>query len=369
MPAITVMIKPVSGLCDMRCRYCFYADELQYRSASASVQRVMPEEVLEAAIRRILHSAEHAAHFIFQGGEPTLAGLPYFEAVLRYQQMYNNKGLRVTNAIQTNGLNLSDEMIAFFAKERFLVGVSLDGSALTHDCNRKDHAGAPTRERIRANIEKMKKAGVEFNVLCVVSSAVARNADAVMDALSPYRFLQFIPCMNPMDGADGEYSLSPEDYAEFLCVTFDRYERMWKKGTPVSIRTFDNWIRMIGGGEPENCAMTGHCGNSLMMERDGSLYPCDFYGTDAWLLGNIRENSYLGILKSEKEEAFVKASLPVPGPCRACAWYRLCRNGCMRERDAESGMSRWCTAHQRFFAYAYERMRQIAETVSADRGW
>ena len=352
------MIKPVSGLCDMRCSYCFYADELQYRSDAAKAG-VMSEELLETAVRRILRSAEHAAHFVFQGGEPTLAGLSFFASVIRYQKMYNTKGLRVTNAIQTNGLHLSDEMIAFLAKEQFLVGVSLDGTALTHDRNRKDHEGRGTWERIRANIEKLKDAGVEYNILCVVTSAVAKAAGAVFDALAPHRFLQFIPCMNPMDGSANADALSAADYGSFLCTVFDRYERAWKEGNPVSVRTFDNWIHMLAGGQPDSCAMAGVCGNSLMMESDGSLYPCDFYGTDEWLLGNIRENSFLKVLRSEKETAFLARSRELPEKCRNCEWYALCRNGCERDRDS-AHLCRHCEAHRMFFSRAYERMEQLA---------
>ena len=363
MPAITIMIKPVSGLCNMRCRYCFYEDELQYRSASVSSSTVMSQELLETAIRRILRSAEGAAHFLFQGGEPTLAGTDFYESVIHYQQKYNAKGLRITNAIQTNGFHLSDEMAAFFAKERFLVGVSLDGTELTHDCNRKDRAGNGTRAQIVKNIEKLKHAGAEYNILCVVSAAVAKAPKQVFHALSSHRFLQFIPCMNPMDGSSPEDALTVEDYGAFLCTLFDCYEQAWKNRTPVSIRTFDNWIRILQGGMPENCGMIGHCGSSLMMERNGSLYPCDFYGTDEWYLGNIQESSILKILQSEKEQSFLTRSVPVPESCRSCEWYPLCRNGCMRERSGEGGINRWCEAHRTFFSYAFKRMRQMAQTL------
>ena len=363
MPAVTIMIKPVSGLCDMRCRYCFYTDELQYRNASEASNAVMSPELLETAVRRILRSAEGAAHFLFQGGEPTLAGTGFYETVIRFQQKYNAKGLRVTNAIQTNGLHLSDEMAAFLARENFLVGVSLDGTELTHDWNRKDPEGNGTWARIVKNMEKLRLAGAEYNILCVVSSAVAKAPKQVFDALSPHRYLQFIPCMNPMDGSVPEDALTAADYGSFLCTLFDCYEQAWKNGAPVSVRTFDNWIRILQGGMPENCGMTGHCGNSLMMERDGSLYPCDFYGTDEWYLGNIREHSLLQVLQSEKELSFFEASLPVPDACRSCEWYSLCRNGCMRERSGDGGINRWCEAHRVFFSYAYERMRKMAQAL------
>ena len=131
MPPITVMVKPVSGACNMRCRYCFYADEMQHRNAS--VYPRMTSELLDVMVRRVIRSADSSVHFLFQGGEPTLIGLPFFEQLIRLERKYNLRGLKITNAVQTNGYHLSDEMIAFFAKEQFLVGVSLDGTNETHD--------------------------------------------------------------------------------------------------------------------------------------------------------------------------------------------------------------------------------------------
>ena len=76
IPALYVMIKPVSGNCNLRCTYCFYADEMRHREV-ASYGR-MEEKTMEELIRRSLAEAEHQVTFAFQGGEPTLAGLPFY---------------------------------------------------------------------------------------------------------------------------------------------------------------------------------------------------------------------------------------------------------------------------------------------------
>ena len=106
MPPITVMIKPVSGACNMRCRYCFYADEMKRREVAISPR--MSDALLDVTVRRVIRSADSAAHFLFQGGEPTLIGLPFFERLVQLEQKYNTRALRITNAVQTNGYDLSD---------------------------------------------------------------------------------------------------------------------------------------------------------------------------------------------------------------------------------------------------------------------
>ncbi len=361
MPPITVMVKPVSGACNMRCRYCFYADEMTHRKAS--VYPKMTGELLDTMVRRVIRSADSSVHFLFQGGEPTLIGLPFFEELIALERKYNTRRLKITNAVQTNGYDLSDEMIAFFAKEQFLVGVSLDGTDETHDLLRPDAKGLPTSSIVRKTIDRLRAAGVSVNVLCVVNGEVAKHPKEVFSALAPYEYLQFIPCLDGLDGEKRDYSLSSEAYLAFLKTAFDCYHQAYLDGHPVSVRNFDNWVAMLMGMPPENCAMVGRCGPSLVIESDGSVYPCDFYALDKWKLGSIGEDSLRRMLTSGTEKAFLEESLPVPEACRACRWYGLCRNGCKRERNPETGLNRWCSVHSAFFEYAYDRMKKMAEQL------
>ena len=172
MPALTIMIKPVSGRCDMRCRYCFYADEMRCRAGEKPA--VMREDILEKAVRRVLRCAEGSAGFYFQGGEPTLAGVGFFESVLRFEKQYAPPGLRVTNAIQTNALHLTEDMIAFLARSGFLVGISLDGSAALHDRYRRDARGGETWSRVKENLDLMLAAGA----VSLLALALSRKGGA-----------------------------------------------------------------------------------------------------------------------------------------------------------------------------------------------
>ena len=363
VPPLTLMIKPASGRCNMRCRYCFYADEMQCRETA--LFPIMTEAILEKTIRRALRAAEGQLHLYFQGGEPTLAGLAYFEKAVAFTKKYNARGLQVTIGLQTNGLSLSDEMIAFFAREHFLIGVSLDGTAELHNALRPDAGGGPTWEKIRYNIDRLLAAGVQVNILCVVNALTAARPAEVFHALAPYGFLQFIPCLDPLSGAGQDFSLTAEAYEGFLKTLFDLYYDAFQQGKPVSIRHFDNWISMLLGAPPEICSLSGRCGKGPVIEGDGGVYPCDFYVLDEWRLGNIAENSLQGMLGGEKEQAFLQQSHSLPEECRACRWHFLCRNGCRRERTLPDGRTRWCAAHAAFFDYAFERMQKMALQLAA----
>lgn len=357
MPPLSLLIKPVSGACNMRCEYCFYQDVMAHRE-----QKVLPKmsmETLENLVRRAFVYAEGSVSFAFQGGEPTLIGLEYFETLIRLQKKYNTRRIAVHNSVQTNGYDLSPDLIAFFAREHFLVGVSLDGDEQNHDLFRKDINGAPTYKRVLSNIRRMQEMNVDFNILCVVTEALARRGRECMDALGDFPFLQFIPCLDELDGTKRTHSLTADGYLQFLKDTFDVYCEGFDKGGLVSVRNFDNYISMLLGAPPESCAMAGRCGLYYLIESDGSVYPCDFYVLDEWRMGNVNEQSFIRLEKSETGRRFRERSMPVPDKCRGCRWYFLCRNGCCRERE-EDGVNKWCLCYSRFFDYSYERMQRIA---------
>ena len=360
MPPLSVMIKPVSGACNMRCSYCFYADEMRHREVKLYPR--MDTALLETVVRRVIACADESVSFVFQGGEPTLIGLPFFEALVRFERKYNQRGLRIHNAVQSNGYDLSEDMLRFFAREHFLLGISLDGTQETHDASRVDALGQPTYRRIRTAIERMQSCGVEFNVLCVVNAHVARQPKAVFEALAPYGYIQFIACLEELDGQAQEHSLTQELYLEFLKTTFDLYFERHMQGKPVSVRNFDNYIGILLGMPPENCSMIGHCTTQILIEGDGSVFPCDFYALDTWRLGNIQSDSLRRMLKYDRARAFVEESLPVPEKCTACRWYTLCRNGCKRERN-QDGLNRWCDCMQAFFAYSDQKMEKIVRKI------
>lgn len=366
MPPITIMIKPASGLCNMRCVYCFYSDVRAHRQVSD--YGIMTADTLETLIRRAVICADGVLNLAFQGGEPTLAGKEYFRTLLKLEKKYSNRGLKIQNSIQTNGLVLDGEWIDIFREGRFLVGVSVDGTETIHDRYRIDASGRPTWERVRENIGKLKAAGVDYNVLCVVNGTVARAPEEVFRGLEQHTYMQFIPCLDGFGGTGAEWSLTAEDYGRFLIATYDLYEQRFRTGKPVSIRNFDNWIGMLNGCPPENCALSGRCGNYFLIESDGSVYPCDFYVLDEWKMGNIRETNFKTLSASETGERFRCESLPVPDSCRACPWFNLCRNGCKRDREPlracdGPAKTRLCASHRAFFTARYDRLCRLAKDI------
>lgn len=365
MPPLSIMIKPVSSSCNMHCVYCFYADVTSHRKHAN--YGTMSRDTVENLVRKAFAYAEGSVSFSFQGGEPTLAGTAYFTHFIQTVEKYNQRGLAVQYAIQTNGYHLSEEMLSLFAQYHFLVGVSLDGYAQTHDMLRMDAHGHGTYQQVVHTLQRLKKRHIPYNILCVVTREVAQQVHAVWRSLAPHGYIQFIPCIDGFDGEKSDYSLTAEAYGEFLVTTFQLYEQAWNCGHSISVRNLDNYMQILLGQTPEMCGMRGRCGLYFLIEADGSVYPCDFYVLDQWRMGSIDRQSFFQLCRSDACQTFQRSSLEVDPTCQACTWFYLCHGGCRRDResslDEKLTLNRFCKSYQYFFERCEQPMKQLAEKI------
>lgn len=361
---LSLLIKPVSSSCNLRCRYCFYEEESSRRTVKNFGR--MSEETLELLVRRIFSEATGAVHIAFQGGEPTLAGLSFYETLAALETTYNVRNLPVTHAIQTNGVLLDDAFCAFLAQKRYLVGLSLDGTRRLHDQNRRDETGAGSFSSTLRAGKKLLAAGADVNLLTVLTDESAKDAAHLYRYFKDlgFRYQQYIPCIDP-PGAETHF-LSASRYQKALCDLFDCWYDDLCRQDPVSIRDFENYTGILAGMPPESCAHAGHCSCQFVVEADGSVYPCDFYVLDDYRLGSVQSDSFADLQRGSVCRRFLEEAV-LPKSCLSCPWRTLCRGGCRRDRDHGGALleNYWCEAYRGFFPYAMERMKRIASWLSA----
>lgn len=363
----TILVKPASGLCNMRCGYCFYCDETEKREQA--FRGMMSEDTLKNLIKKAMRQASGEICFAFQGGEPTLRGIDFFRKAVEYEQHFNRRNIRVINTLQTNGLSLDEEWCSFFKEHDFLIGVSVDGTKALHDRYRHDAGGGPTYEKIKDSVSMLDRYGVEYNILTVVTGEAAGRAGEIYQEYkrNGWNYQQYIACLDPVGEEPGhrEYSLMPGDYGKFLTELFRLWEKDWRKGKAPYIRQFENYIGILMGVTPESCEQRGVCSVQCVAEADGSAYPCDFYAMDEYCLGNYNDSGIEEFLRSNTAVDFVRTSRKNGQACMRCPWFILCRNGCRRHRlpDGETGLYRnyFCEGYQMFFSKCAARMKEIAD--------
>ena len=373
MKDITLMLKPASGACNARCTYCFYQDETQYRSGGCLA--MMTEETLEIIIQKALARAEKSCTFLYQGGEPTLRGLPFYRRAVELQQKYNVRGIPVFNGLQTNGLCLDDSWADFLSENHFLTGISLDGVRKTHDRFRVDPNGQGTFHRVMDAIGLLKKHGAEFNILTVVNRVTAESVGRIYEFYRKNGFLyqQYIPCLSPFGQVweEEEYALTAKEYGEFLNSLFDLWFEDWKRGCQPYIRFFENLIGKLLGAPVEACDQNGTCGIQYAVEADGSVYPCDFYMLDAYCIGNFHQQDFPELDQARQTLRFIERSAELSQKCRRCEYGAYCGGGCRRTRvTTEEGDCRsvFCEAFRAFFDHCLPRLKLIAREIRLFRG-
>ena len=361
---LSFLIKPASSLCNLRCKYCFYEDESENRNQKC--YGIMKAETTDRLIASAVDATCDGAMISvgFQGGEPTVAGLDYFRHFIEEEKKY--PGRKFSHSIQTNGYALDEDWASFLSENNFLVGISVDGYKDLHDLHRKNASGEGSFDRIASNLELLKKHNVAFNALCVVTKQCTERPHRVYNRLKGmgFEYLQFIACLDPIGAERGKqsYSLNPEDYGRFLCATFDDWYKDWKEGHFTSVRQFDDYIHLLTGVMPSSCAALGKCGSYLVVEADGSLYPCDFYVLDEWNLGRIGEVSVIQAINSEKAKSFRSDNGRLPEPCKTCSWLPICHGGCKKDitYNGNEPENYFCPAYKFFFEYASERLMEVA---------
>ena len=363
MKVLSLLIKPASGFCNMKCSYCFYRDELSH--SQYLVPGIMKEELMQLLVKRACEETEEQLQITFQGGEPTLAGLDFFRKFVEQVETHKKESLQVSYSFQTNGLLIDAEWAEFLKKHDFLVGLSFDGLPQIHDRYRRKENGSGTAEQVQKTWELLNAYGVNTNLLCVVTGQIARKPERIYRYMKQMggHFLQFIPCMDPLEKRDSSYSamLTEKDYAFFLKGMFDIWYRDWKEGDYVSIRQFDDYVHLMCGRMPSTCAACGRCGEYLVVENDGSIYPCDFYVRDEWHLGNLQDTTLTEIIQSPKMKQFLMEK-HTSLRCELCRYYVLCHGGCKNDYRSINGQPEniFCNAYHEFFGYAIPRIQEIA---------
>jgi len=368
---LSFLIKPTSYDCNLVCDYCFYKrTEETYPGAGA---HRMDEATLTALVMKAQTEATSTASYVWQGGEPMIMGLDFYRRAVAVQNTHRRPGQTITNTLQTNGILIDREWASFLAENEILVGISIDGPQELHDAHRFNHTGESVFDRVIRACDLLGEYGVEFNVLTVVSAQTVKNPVEIYTFLHDrgYRYLQFIDCIETLDGGIAPYSVEPEAFGEFLCRLFDAW---FEDGYPrVSIRLFDNYLQYRAGRTPECCMYKNDCGSYFVIEHNGDVFPCDFFVRAEWLLGNIVETSLEDLIGHPKRREFAVLKTIEHERCASCGWLGFCQRGCIKSRAFPGrpydSLNYLCRAYTMFFEHADERYDFLAwDIVRRHRG-
>lgn len=348
------MTKPIGPLCNLNCDYCFYLKKTHLFDHKKKREFRMTDEVLELYIEEYITAQPKESEvitFAWQGGEPSLLGIEFFQRVIELQEKYKRPNLTIQNSFQTNGTLLTDEFCEFFKRNNFLIGISIDGPEELHNSYRKDKSGKGTLSRVMKGVKLLKKHQVEFNTMTVINSKNAPHPEKVYNFLKSIgsTFIQFIPIVERDGDNISDRSVTPEAFGSFMNGIF----REWVKKDigKIFVGHFDMLLALYCGYPSSACVHSKECGTAMAIEHTGDIYSCDHFVTPEYLLGNIIEDKLTDMVNGEKQVTFGKEKFStLPEKCLKCDYLKLCYGACPKDRLSD-GVNYLCDGFYTFYQF------------------
>ena len=363
----SLLIKPASADCNLRCAYCFYIEKASLYPQSSAHR--MSDQVLDRLIHTYMRTTQPQYGFAWQGGEPTLMGVDFFRRVTQLQAKHGFSGASVANHLQTNAVLMSDEFAEHLSTYNFLVGVSLDGPAEIHDRFRTFQSGKGSHAQVVKGLDILRRHNVETNILTLVTSINSNRGRDVYNYLVDRGIFyhQYIPCVEfDENGSAMPFALSPEAWGEFLCTVFDHW--IADKSRRVSVRYFDALLHYLVTGDHIICHTGRTCNQYFLVEHNGDVYPCDFFAQSDLRLGNVCKDSWTDLSTTVRYRQFGNDKLNYHEDCSHCKYLQVCNGDCLKHRlnygtHSPNQKSWLCNGYKMFFNHALPKLRDMAKEI------
>jgi uncharacterized protein len=389
-----LLAKPAGAACNLGCKYCFFLSKENLYPARESP--LMNEATLDTYLRQLMESsAGPQVDVAWQGGEPMLRGLDFYERSVQLAERYRKPHQRILHTMQTNGTLVDDEWAAFFKANNFLVGLSVDGPRALHDAYRINKKGEGSFDDVIRGWNCLRKHDVDVNILCTINAA---NADHPLEVYRFFRdelqaqYIQLIPIVEratvdtiefanrgwgglrgtdrPLYKQEGDLvtnrTVKADQFGKFLTSIFDEWVQ--RDVGKVYVTTFDvalgSWM-----GQHNSCVVSPTCGGALTMEHNGDVYSCDHYVEPDHLLGNVNTTPLKTLVSSEKQRRFGQNKYDtLPAYCKECPVLFACYGECPRNRfiktpDGEDGLNYLCAGYKAFFMHIDKPMKTMASLI------
>lgn len=354
-------IKVVSSRCNLRCRYCYYHNRNQ------SIVSLVSKETLINLIKKTLEYVEKKpVVFVWHGGEPLLAGRELYEEILRIQEQCVGNRV-VENHIQTNLTLIDDELAEFFYRNEFKVGTSIDGPKSIHDSCRIFPNDSGSFQRVMEGLESLKRAGHKPGTISLITRASLGKEKEIFHFMKNLGLKGFLPkpCyeIDPQTGKLTEFSVTPQEYANFMIKLFDLWVEDNDPG--FTVKNLGQIMIALVGGQPSLCEHSGKCWLFPTIEYDGSVGACDSFPLRQYPYGNINEQSWEDLFSSVGFSKFISDIETNEKRCGDCHWLNLCHGCCLRysfsAETKEWFLNAFCEAKKEIFSHIQRTIERIEQ--------
>ena len=326
----TIVVQP-TPFCNINCGYCY----LPGRSEKATIA----QDTVRALFSKVFASGWYVDQLtvIWHAGEPLVMPIAFYEEAFAAIESLRPPELRVQHSLQTNGMLLSPQWCALFRKWRVGVGVSIDGPRHFNDEHRLARNGRSTFDRALAGIRLLRREGIPFHVITVLTE----NSLAAPDAMLEFYRSEGITnvCFN-VEESEGEHvsglfaSGNPRGrYRAFLrrfwqAASQDGQIRMIREVDGMLPRIFRSSEEQVRNVQTEPFAML-----NVDVRGNVSTFSPELLGLKNaayrdFIIGNVLRDSLEEMWASPALEAMTRDIEAGCEKCRReCEYYSVCGGG------------------------------------------
>ncbi|CNK52653.1 putative heme-binding protein [Yersinia frederiksenii] len=330
-----VIVLKATRLCNLRCTYC-------HSWAEGPNQTVLFQTLVHTVRQLLAIPNVNRFEFVWHGGEITLLKPSFFKKLIWLQQQFKRPEQYITNTMQSNLVNISDEWLKFIQGIGMNVGISLDGVPTINDKRRIDYRGRGTSDRVAQGIKKLRQHNILYGALIVVDRDVYQtDMREMLDyfisiELNCIEFLNIVPDNRLVKGEYVGYNfISYAEFIHFLSILFTLWVKDYQE--KIHIAVFDDFIKVLKNPsqKPAACYWSGNCSQEIItLEPNGDVSPCDKYvGDQNSIYGSLLSTDLADLLaRSPHNQQAINEEKEATKKMHHCPWFSICHGGCPHDR-------------------------------------
>ncbi len=350
---LALQIKPVGNECNINCTYCYASPFKKHKV------QIMDSKTLQKIVKESIDNADEIT-VSWHGGEPTIAGLPFFQKYMFYVKKYKRENQTIINRIQTNATLITNELAEFFKENDFIVSVSIDGPEFLHDLNRCDFNQKGTFAKTMIGVNILRQNGIEPEVIATISQTNVNYPKEIFDFFHSNKF-KYLKLNAIYDSKTDKFSISNDLWLSFVKDIFN----LWLEAMDSNfhIREIDDILTSISGQQINCCNGAAACLKWISIDPSGDMYPCEYLRASK-SYGNISTMKLEEVLTNKNYKDFVNLFERLPKKCLKCKLLRYCGNGCPATRVKNNktvfdGNYVYCKYNKEMFNYVTNLLKNI----------
>ncbi len=352
--------------CNHKCVYCHSAAQ------DADKKKFdMDKKTIDKTLDFIFQTPAKAITIEFQGGDALLRADSFKYTVQKAKKLNKKFNKDVYFALVTNLTIMDEKIMDFLKKEKVRICTSLDGPKKIHDLNRIYTGHTSSYDAVTKNLRLLKKNKIPVSTLMVTTKHSLPHWKGIIDEYAKWGFtsiqLKYLNKLGFAKNTWGEIGYTVEEFLVFWKKAADYILELNKKGTYIEERYIKIILmKILSKKDPAFLDLRSPCGmviGQMAYNHNGDIYSCDEgRNFELFKLGNVKKDTYKGILSSEKSQQLISSSINDILVCDNCIYKPYCGH-CPVMNYAEEGnlipklpSNSKCRYHKFAFDYVFEKL-------------